>query len=455
MRKNYFLKFRKALMISAVSLSVTTFAQQWNNVGTSAVVSTGFSSYNNLAIDASGNYYISYYDVSAGKGSVQKFDGTSWSYVGGSAGITTGLATYSSLALDMQGNIYYSNQAAYPDTGMEMRKFSSGSWAVLPQPTTSTVNFQATAVSPSTNTLFAYSSDDSGTVRRYNNGIWEQVGDAGFAGGSTYAEMAIGSDNNIYTVQFAGGVVLVYKISANATSSDTWTLVGGSPVGSAYAMDNSYCDIALDGNNVPYVVYVSNAGDGRKLNVKKFDENSWVQIGTANFTDTVVNNAAITVSPDGTPYVIAGIWDYSNPNHGKNSVYTTNGGNWEKVGSPFLSSATATYNDIAFDTANNNLVVTYSEGGMRVKRFALNNLSVNDVKNKDTFGVYPNPTNGIVYFKDEKTIKSLEVVNVVGQKMSTGTFGNQIDISDAPKGIYFIKATHEDGKTSVKKLIKK
>ncbi len=455
MQKSYFFNFKKALVIGAVYMGVAASAQQWQNVGPAAVVSTGNSSYNNLAVDTSGNYYISYYDVAAGKGSVQKFNGSSWSYVGGSPGITTGLATYNALTLDALGNIYYSNQASYPATGMDVRKFSSGSWTLLIQPTASTVNFQAMAVS-SNNTLFAYSSDGLGTVRRYNNGAWEQVGNAGFAGGATFAEMVIGSDNNIYTVQFASGGIKVYKINTNATSSDSWTQVG-SDVGTAYATDNSYCDIALDSNNIPYVVYISSAAEGRKLNVKKFNGTSWVQIGAANFTDAITNNAAIAVSPGGAPYVIAGIWDFSNANHGKNSVYRFNTAtaNWEKLGDPFISTATSTYNDIAFDAVNNGLVITYSESGMRVKRMSLNSLAVNDIKAKDTFGAYPNPTEGIVYLKDERKIRTVEVSNTIGQIIAARISGTQVDISDAPKGVYFVKANYENGTASVRKIIKK
>ena len=81
-------------------------AQQWVDVGSAGSISTGGSSYNNLAIDAQGNYYVSYYDVAVQKGSVQKFNGSSWSYVGGSAGITTATATYNSLSLDTSGNVY-------------------------------------------------------------------------------------------------------------------------------------------------------------------------------------------------------------------------------------------------------------------------------------------------------------------------------------------------------------
>lgn len=190
--------------------------------------------------------------------------------------------------------------------------------------------------------------------------------------------------------------------------------------------------------------------------MKKFDGTSWVQVGNANFSDTVVNNTAIAVSPNGTPYVMAAIWDSSSSNHGRNFVYTLNAStqNWEKLGGDFISSAICAFNDIAVDPVNNYLVVAYSQDGTIVKRVSLNALAVNDVKKDDSFMVYPNPTKGIIIIKNNKKIKSAEVISVSGQIMNTKITDQKVDISDVPKGVYFLRATFDNGKTSVKKIIK-
>lgn len=454
MVKNSSFTFKKTLALLGLGCSLFVNAQSWENIGSSEIISAGNSGYNNLSVDASGNYYASYYDVSVAKGSVQKFDGTSWSYLGGSAGITNGVATFNALTVDGQGNVYYSNQASYPGTGMEVRKYSAGAWSALPPASTSSLTYQAIAVS-SSNILYAYGSDGAGTVRRYKNGTWEQVGNAGFAGGATFAKMVVSPDNKIYTCQLNSGSIKVYSINADASSSDTWTQVGGAAAGNAYSSDNSYSDIALY-NNTPFILYVSSAAEGRKLNVKKFDGTSWVQVGNANFSDTVVNNTGLAVSANGTPFVVAGIWDSSFSDHGRNFVYTLNAstGSWQKVGGDFISSGVSTFNDIAIDNVNNYLLVAYSQNGTAVKRIALNSLSVNDIKKDDSFAVYPNPTTGIINIKDNKKIKSAEVISVSGQVMSTKMTDQKLDISDAPKGVYFLKATFDDGKTSVKKIMK-
>lgn len=357
------------------------YAQQWEDVGGVQTVSAGGSSYNNLVVNTAGKYYLSYYDTSVAKGSVQTFDGAAWSYAGGSAGITTGTATFNSLSIDGQGNIYYTNQLGYPGSGMEVRQFNGTAWNQLPNATNTSINYHASAVSPS-NVLFTFGGQDSGTVMRYVNGVWEQVGNKGFSSGASYAEMAIGTNGKVYTCNIASGL-RVYENLTTAGSSDNWTLVGGSIVDAASNSEQYNCDIALDANNNIYVAYVSNSAGGQKLNVKKFDGTSWVQLGAANFSDGKVQHVSIAVTPSGQPYVAASRWE--NDNLLKNMVYKfdTATQNWATFGGTFVSDGQATYNDIAIDNANNYLVLAYSQSGTKVKRIAIANSSQNTCNNND------------------------------------------------------------------------
>ncbi|SEM75554.1 major paralogous domain-containing protein/Por secretion system C-terminal sorting domain-containing protein [Chryseobacterium taichungense] len=362
--KIYF-KMRKISIGLLSVLSICSYAQQWEDVGGVQTVSAAGSSFNNLAIK-DGKYYISYYDTSVMKGSAQVFNGNSWSYVGGSPGITNSYATYNSLSLAPNGNIYYTNQGS----GLEVRQFDGTSWTQLPSATTSAINYHASAVS-SSNILFTYSTDNSGTVRRYINGTWEQVGNAGFSNGATFAEMVIGTNNKVYTCNVSGGVK-VYENTTAATSSDNWALVGGGMVDAASSSEQYNSDIAIDTNNNLYVAYVSNSASGQKLNVKKFNGNTWTQLGNANFSSGKVQHVAIAVSPSGNSYVVASRWE--NDDYLRNTVYQLNNSSqtWETLGGSFVSDGQATYNDLAFDNLNNDLVLVYSQNGAKVKRFSLN-----------------------------------------------------------------------------------
>ncbi|MBO9693210.1 T9SS type A sorting domain-containing protein [Chryseobacterium sp.] len=362
-------KISKGLALLTIAGS-SLCAQQWENVGGVQNVSAGGSGYNNLVIDNSGNYYLSYYDVSVAKGSVQKFNGSSWSYLGGTAGVTTGIATYNSLSVSPNGNsIYYTNQLSYPGSGMEVRLFTGSLWSQLPNATDSAVNYQASAVS-SDNIIFTYGSYGSGTVKRYFGGAWEQVGNSGFSGGAEFAEMVIGTNNMIYTCNVSGGLK-VYQNSTDAGPSQDWSLIGGGTVAAASSGEQYNADIALDGANTIYVAYISNSGEGKKLNVKKFDGNSWIQVGNANFSDGKVQHIALAVTGSGTPYVVAS--RFENDNFLRNTVYKLDDSqNWIPFGGDFVSDGEAKYNDLAIDKSQNYLVLAYSDDTTKVKRISLN-----------------------------------------------------------------------------------
>ncbi|MDR3026759.1 T9SS type A sorting domain-containing protein [Chryseobacterium sp.] len=361
-------KIRTGLSLLTIAGSCL-YAQQWENVGGIQDVSAGGSSFNNLVIDNSGNYYLSYYDVSVARGSVQKFNGNSWSYLGGSAGVTTGTATYNSLSISPNGNsLYYTNQLGYPESGMEVRLFTGSLWSQLPNVTDNTVNYQASAVSFD-NILFTYGSYGSGTVKRYAAGSWEQVGNAGFSGGAEFAEMVIGTNDMVYTCNVSGGLK-VYQNSTGAGPLQNWTLVGGAAADASSSGEQYNADIALDGSNTIYVAYVSNSAGGKKVNVKKFDGNAWVQVGNANFSDGKVQHVALAVTESGKPYVVAS--RFENDNFLRNTVYKLDDSqNWVAFGGDFVSDGEAKYNDLAIDKAHNYLVLAYSENTTKVKRISL------------------------------------------------------------------------------------
>ncbi|WP_435523063.1 hypothetical protein [Chryseobacterium indoltheticum] len=126
-------------------------AQQWQNVGNSPIISASGSGFNDLVIDNAGNYYISYYDLSVDKGSVQKFNGTSWSYVGGSAGVTDDYANHNSLSAAPDGSVYHLSKG----NNMDVNKFSANTWSSMASiPTSGFAGIYPSSVVSSDNILY-------------------------------------------------------------------------------------------------------------------------------------------------------------------------------------------------------------------------------------------------------------------------------------------------------------
>lgn len=73
---------------------------------------------------------------------------------------------------------------------------------------------------------------------------------------------------------------------------------------------------------------------------------------------------------------------------------------------------------------------------------------------KNTFKLYPNPTSGIVTVQSETAIKNITIYNQIGQLISNQN-DTQIDLSNAPSGIYILHIDFENGQKSVQKIIKK
>jgi len=82
-------------------------------------------------------------------------------------------------------------------------------------------------------------------------------------------------------------------------------------------------------------------------------------------------------------------------------------------------------------------------------------LSTNEVKNKDSFAVYPNPANDVLNVTKVSGKAKFEIYNAVGQLVKAGNIdNNQVRVSELVKGTYII--TIKDGNISENiKFIKK
>lgn len=85
------------------------------------------------------------------------------------------------------------------------------------------------------------------------------------------------------------------------------------------------------------------------------------------------------------------------------------------------------------------------------------NASVNENSKDVVFNVFPNPAIDLISFTSNYTIKQIELYNTIGQKIidiNPNTYYYQLNSSNLPKGVYFVKATTVKGQTTSKLIIK-
>lgn len=377
----------------SILFGLSAKSQVWEPVGNPAGISAGGVGRLSIVNDYQDNLVIGYFDGVSGKGAVQKYDGSNWAYLGSDTGMTSGYALFNSLSVSSQGVVYFTNQAGYPDNGLEVRKFDNGNWVDLPDATSTTINYQASAISAD-DILFVVSGENSGTIKKFVNGTWQQVGNSGFFGGTPfYLDMAIGSNGMIYVSFNNNGYVHVYQNNVNASSTDNWEPVGGNAnLAPAANSENYNSSLAIDGNNNLFVAYVSPSEN--KLNVKKYDGTSWSQLGSENFTENRVQHTSIAVGANNIVYVAVSNWE--NDNFLKNYVmaYDEANNTWSQAGTGWASEGQATNNSLAVDSEGN-LFLAFSDDGLgklSVKKLNLSIVAAQSVEIATQGGVPPEIT---------------------------------------------------------------
>ncbi|ALM48451.1 hypothetical protein AMR72_05770 [Flavobacterium psychrophilum] len=104
----------------------------------------------------------------------------------------------------------------------------------------------------------------------------------------------------------------------------------------------------------------------------------------------------------------------------------------------------------AFDSCTNAYYGQVEDYSLIVNNFVA---GLDDV-NATQFTLYPNPTNDVVTVQENRDIQSIEVYNLTGQLIATGT-AKQVNLGNAQAGVYMIKIHFENGSTATQKVIKK
>jgi len=78
--------------------------------------------------------------------------------------------------------------------------------------------------------------------------------------------------------------------------------------------------------------------------------------------------------------------------------------------------------------------------------------SIHDLNQTNAFVITPNPTTGKLKIQTEKLIETIQVFNLFGENVLEASASNEIDLTDQPPGIYFIRIQAE-GKIQSFKIV--
>jgi len=205
----------------------------------------------------------------------------------------------------------------------------------------------------------------------------------------------------------------------------------GTPVLGSHGSYN--LDIVLDANvTMQSFPYVTSTQTGQHENMRVYcAKNEYEHINLGNDT-TILPSANLTYSLDTNQY-IAILWNDTTYRH----QFSFNG----SIGTGTYYVSVLALDTLTWKWATDTVIISVSP-----------NVGFNTYKNDVPVSVYPNPSNGLVNLEFHENLSSLykvELFDVNCQLVSNSIFEvngkttRTIDISDKPKGVYFIRISDE------------
>ncbi|RXJ98930.1 hypothetical protein CRV02_12830 [Arcobacter sp. CECT 8989] len=141
------------------------------------------------------------------------------------------------------------------------------------------------------------------------------------------------------------------KIIVKKFDGNSWSNIGINPLSKGEAKSIS---INVDNNNIPYIAYTDKS-NSYKIVVKKYDGQKWERVGN-NVSSSTVGSLAISIDNNNIPYIA-----YSKSSDaGRISVKKFNGTSWKSIGNSITPALSGNLN-LKIDNENN-LYLLYTDG---------------------------------------------------------------------------------------------
>ena len=140
------------------------------------------------------------------------------------------------------------------------------------------------------------------TVKRFvNSSTWQSVGTEGFSVGQASSISIQFDHHNIPYVIYRDN--LIDKVVVKQFNGNSWQSLGNEDISPAGV---SYVSMGIDNNNTPYIVYLNSASLLNQIILKKFNGTVWETVLIEDAIEGVLQNPMISFDISNTPHVIYG-----------------------------------------------------------------------------------------------------------------------------------------------------
>jgi len=194
-------------------------------------------------------------------------------------------------------------------------------------------------------------------VFKYNDGVWERIGDAiqGTASSDYFGySVSISNNGQILAVGAPGNDEVSYggQVRVFRQNNGTWEQMGGNINGESWNMSGKPCALSGDGLTLAVSAPSSdeNASNCGHVKIYKYVNNNWLQVGNTLIGENENDNfgKSLSINYDGS-IVAVGTVNYNNYK-GQVKIFSYNGSSWVLTGD--ITNDTE-YEDFACDIALN------------------------------------------------------------------------------------------------------
>src|SRR5690554_2994925 len=321
----------------------------WILVG-NAGFSSGIANYVSLTIDNTGVPFVVYQDGgNADKAIVKKYNGSSWVTLG-PEGFTTGVASHTKIAVNSLGEPTVSFSDENNGDKLTVMEFDGTNWEILgspmPQGYYSSIAFDSNDI-----IHLVYLRSYTGTIKaiKYNATLegWYSLGNGEFYTAAKHVSIQIGSNGIPYISFRSYGTMSVWKCV-----NYQWKMLGVPGFSAGKTSYNTH--MAISSTGIPFVAYVDKTDDNSVV-VNRYVGNQWEKMGYIVGKTSAGNESfSIALDTNDVPYVV-----YTTTTSNLR-VSKFNGTSWTSMPSiGYNSNTPGDYCDIVINPKTNQPLISY------------------------------------------------------------------------------------------------